>query len=354
MKKKRLLLVLIILLLIVVFTPSTKFTNVTAVDGNVPTSAYGAHEFAGGENVTSSFEENGVKAVVPALDAEVGVKIPNWEPENSTKVLQYAHSIEGDNKASFTFRIPFMKNGVHQYNNYNQLRIYVRDSYTKAQVAMIKIWVDSGTGGYSHGNHSYYLYGAEDNNPIEGYTWIKGNATEDSSFYIQFDKENLFSSYVGGSNELTSLDDSAGNFKAKNKERIGAHTHVYFDFVVAPNDTDPYTYINQDIEVLAHERTDLTEAFSLEKYGQAEIEFSAGLFDNNGDEISSSVQSDALDIYVFDASNDEQVALLRIWTKSKKTGQPEGSHTYSLYFGENWNAIEGNTYISGEVLKQYI
>ena len=351
MKKRKILIVLIMLLLVVVFAPSTEFPFVVAADGNVTTSAYGAYEFAGGTDVTSTYVDSGISAVVAAGNANAGVKIPNWEPENSNKALQYAHSIEGDNKASFTFRIPFMKNSVHQYNNYNQLRIYVRDPFKNpeeenAQIAMLKIWVDSG--GYDNGDHQYYLYGATDTDPIVGGTWIKGDATDDSSFYIQFDKENLFSSYVGGSNELTSLDDSSGTFKANNKERIGAHTHVYFDFVVAPNDTDPYRYINKDVEVLEHERSNLTDAFSLKKYGQVEIEFSAGLFADNGDEISSSVQSDALDIYVFNADNDEKVALLRIWTKSKKTGQPDGSHTYSLYFGDNWNAIEGNTYISGE------
>ena len=59
-----------------------------------------------------------------------------------------------------------------------------------------------------------------------------------------------------------------------------------------------------------------SKTFSLANNDKISIEISAKLFDTSGNQISKSQNSDALDIYIYQASTENQLGLLRIWTNA--------------------------------------
>lgn len=87
----------------------------------------------------------------------------------------------------------------------------------------------------------------------------------------------------------------------------------------------------------------VAKAFSLKNNEKVVVEFSAKLFDKDGNQISKSNNSDALDVYI--KQGDTQLALLRIWTNSGSA--TNGSHSYHLYAGD-WANKATDSWIVGD------
>lgn len=97
---------------------------------------------------------------------------------------------------------------ISKSNNSTALDIFVMNKANDSEIMLLRIWTDAG--GYNNGNHSYEIYPEFGNwsNVIYGSNWIAGDATAASEFTIQFSKAKLFESYIGGSSEITRLDNS--------------------------------------------------------------------------------------------------------------------------------------------------
>lgn len=86
-------------------------------------------------------------------------------------------------------------------------------------------------------------------------------------------------------------------------------------------------------------------AFSIADGQSVIIEISVKLFDSDGNQVSKSQNSDALDIYIHDASNESQVGLLRIWTGSGSA--KNGNHSCQV-MGSDWNDKGARLSIMGD------
>lgn len=86
-------------------------------------------------------------------------------------------------------------------------------------------------------------------------------------------------------------------------------------------------------------------AFSIADGQSVIIEISVKLFDSDGNQVSKSQNSDALDIYIHDASNESQVGLLRIWTGSGSA--KNGNHSCQV-MGSDWNDKGARLWIMGD------
>ena len=87
----------------------------------------------------------------------------------------------------------------------------------------------------------------------------------------------------------------------------------------------------------------VSKAFSLKNNDKVVVEISAKLFDKDGNQISKSRNSDALDLYIM--KGDTQLAMLRIWTNS---GSPtNGNHSYNL-FSSGWDNKGESYWIMGD------
>lgn len=199
---------------------NNKSIIVKAEENKVSIDAVEAYKFAGAYDIASSYVPQGVQALVPGYDT-VGddawwhkVNIPN------DNALLDNFSIKNNEKASIEFSINYYDddgNSLVSSRNSSALDIYVLNAADDSQIAMLRIWTDSGSA--TNGSHSYCLYGS-DWTGYNGATWIAGDARENSSFFIQFDKENLFSSYVGGSSEITHLDTGDNAYLNARKDAI--------------------------------------------------------------------------------------------------------------------------------------
>ena len=119
-------------------------------------------------------------------------------------------TLSGGRTISFAFKIGMFDaagNPIASTNNAgNALDLHVMNAANDQEIMHLRIWTDSA--GATNGSHAYVLYPEAGNWGLsyDGATWIKGDATLSSSFFIQFSKERLFESYVGGSDDLTRLD----------------------------------------------------------------------------------------------------------------------------------------------------
>lgn len=140
-------------------------------------------------------------------------------------------SLNDENVISFDFSIgmydPVDGSSIANSTNSSALDIHLMNALNDFEIMHLRIWTD--TGGSLNGNHSYEIYPIPGNwgEKVEGNTWIKGDATLDSSFKIQFSKENLFESFVGGSDEITRLD-NGNNDLLNHKDRLLDIDQVYF------------------------------------------------------------------------------------------------------------------------------
>lgn len=178
-------------------------------DKEVPISSFEAWKFAGAYDITSSYCDEGVKTTIPGADT-VGddawwhrTAMPNHES------MENGFSIDATGKVTFEFSVGF-------YDDSGNLLTKSRNgsafdvTFYKAQrrwdedvIGRLRIYTDSGS--WNNGNHSMEIHTSGYTNKGNGSKWIKGDATLSSKFYVQVDKENYISSYVGGSDDVTRL-----------------------------------------------------------------------------------------------------------------------------------------------------
>lgn len=227
-KAKRLLIIAIIFCMAVLFIAPNKALAEEANEANWRP----AHQFAGGWEVKSSYVADGVKMLVPGA-ASVGTG-EAWKYKgtvNNSSELNNTFSIKDGNVVSFEFAIGYYDANGNlvtgcQNDGGAAIDIYVCDAVTGAELTIFRIWGDSA--GALNGTHSYTIWGPGWSHETHGSTWIKGDATLGSSFYIQFDKENLISSYVGGSDAITRLDNADNNYLNNVKAKFADVEYVKF------------------------------------------------------------------------------------------------------------------------------
>ncbi|MDX9690918.1 MAG: hypothetical protein RBT45_00585, partial [Acholeplasmataceae bacterium] len=140
-------------------------------------------------------------------------------------------SINDGQTISFEFKIGmFDETGtpIAQTNNAgNALDIHVMNAENDQEIMQLRIWTDSA--GATNGSHAYVLYPQAGNWGLSynGATWIKGDATLNSSFFVQFSKANLFESYVGGSEDITRLDNDTNDMLTQTS-RLDGIDQVWF------------------------------------------------------------------------------------------------------------------------------
>lgn len=89
----------------------------------------------------------------------------------------------------------------------------------------------------------------------------------------------------------------------------------------------------------------LYPVFSIADGQSVILELSVKLYDADGNAVSKSQNSNALDIYIINVDNDQQVGMLRVWTDS---GSPtNGNHSYGVY-GTGWNDYNAGYWIMGD------
>lgn len=206
MKKLKLLSVfMLIASSAMIIASNTKELN--ALDGKVETSTIEAWKFAGGWETTTSYTNDGAMVVIPGASskgASEAWKYSTTIPNDS--MMSPSFSLKNNGKIAIEISAKLFDNDgntISKSQNSDALDIYVYSKVGDAQLGMLRIWTASG--GATNGDHSFNLYGNNWDNYSSG-SWIKGRATADSSFIVQFDKDNFFSSYVGGQDGLVCLD----------------------------------------------------------------------------------------------------------------------------------------------------
>lgn len=230
MKKIKLLVTSLcfILVLAVLFVNSSQVEAAVAIDTN----SLEANQIVGGDGVTATYTSSGILAEIPGADT-VG----------ASEAWRYGATILADATTAGVGKISdgsvvSMEFSIGVYDSYGNLiapttkntaciDIFVISRTNNAQLAMLRIWLDSGSP--NNGDHGCWLYGHDWSMEIKGdeansIPWIKGDGNLNSSFYIQFDKNELFKSYVGGRTDLARMDNSANkllnNVNASNAEDI--------------------------------------------------------------------------------------------------------------------------------------
>ena len=203
------------------------------VNNLINTDTLNANTIFGGWGHESSFVEKGVLAKSPGHDTvgddawQYKTNIPgNLENENNSTFSEN-FSLNNNESVSFRFSVDMFNSdgtdnviGTHtdpgNPNDIYFLDIYVHNAVTDSQLAMLRIYTESGS--KLNGNHSSAMYGSGWDASAASSYWLMGDATSDSSFYIQFDKDNLFSSYAGGQEGIVPLfeleSDLAKNIKS--------------------------------------------------------------------------------------------------------------------------------------------
>lgn len=139
------------------------------------------------------------------------------------------YNIADGQTVSMSFSINLYGNDgsvISKSNNSNALDIYVMNAANDSEIMLLRIWTDSGS--YNNGNHSYEIYPifGDWGTVIYGENWIMGDAMSSSEFYLQFSKANLFESYVGGSDQITKLDNAGA--MADYAYRLDGIDQIYF------------------------------------------------------------------------------------------------------------------------------
>ena len=209
-------------------------TSIVKAEGNVSTSTISALSLAGcwdQDNSSSSYVPSGVKVVVPGADTVGGsawnrtVKIP-YSNEH-----QDSFSLKNNESISIDFSMKFYdENGtlVTRSNNDLDFDIAIRNTSDDSTICFVRIWVDSAA--YNNGSLAYEILDSGYGKIGSGYpTWIKGCATEDSSFHIEVSKEYIIRSYVAGEETgLVRLDDEQDSVYNKLKDKFAQADQIYF------------------------------------------------------------------------------------------------------------------------------
>ena len=200
-----------------------------AENGLVPTSSIEAWKFAGGWEISTNYVDSGVKFTVPGAASVGGGEAWKYKATiNNDAAVSPSFSLKNNQKISFELSAKLFDdagNQISKSQNSDALDIYMHNKADGAQLALLRIW--TGSAGGTNGSHSYLLHG-NNWNGVNGATWIAGDARENSSFLIQFDKENLFSSFVGGSDQITRLDDGNNTYLNTWKDSFANVDEVYF------------------------------------------------------------------------------------------------------------------------------
>ncbi len=228
MKKVKKLLIIVIALCLCAFT----LRSVGAETGKVATSTLSAWKFAGGWETTSSFVDDGVKVVVPGASSVGSGNAWSYKAQiNNDSSVTNEFSIADGKKLTLELSVGFYDtngNIISKSQNSAAVDIYIYDAANmNSEIALLRIWTDSA--GVLNGSHSVQLYGpgwSAQTNPSD--VWILGDATLSSSFYIEFDKENLISAKVAGKDEITRLDDSNNTFLTNVKDKFANVENLAF------------------------------------------------------------------------------------------------------------------------------
>lgn len=260
MKKRILKLSSILFIGLIGFVMSSNKTIVTnAINNQVALSSVPASNFASGEGNTVSYSNDGIKMIINGASTSGSSSAWSNHALIPSKVSNKNFSLVNNNSVSIEISANlFASTGeeISKSQNSDALDIYILKSNSDIQVGMLRIWTNAW--GSLNGNHSYNLYGNDWNNQGAGLA-IMGNATENSSFYIQIDKENFISSYVAGQSGLVPL----GNESIINerKEVLKDVDEVYFKIQGEngfTNDTQ-ITIKNINGQSLANDGTNLVD-----------------------------------------------------------------------------------------------
>ena len=220
MKNKKTFLILLsaVFLLNGITFKNSPFT-VTHANGEVAISSIEAWKFAGGWDTTSSYVNDGVKVAVPGADTTGSANA--WSRKayflNDTS-LEYAHSLAANEKVSFEFSIgmydPTTGNLISKSQNGADVDIiFAKQADLGGEICRVRIWVDSG--GALNGSHAYDVFVGGNWTSYSGGKWLWGDATLESSFYFEFDKENIVSTNVCGVEGVSAMMNATGIDAAK-------------------------------------------------------------------------------------------------------------------------------------------
>lgn len=190
---------------------STYFST-KAAEKNIPLTSVSPDKLAGGYGMTSKYSEDGVHIAIPGADSVGSDKAWQYQPKipnvTSTDDILYQSFSLDNGPIEFSFSSAYYDDqgntlSKSQNDDGGVLDLYVYDAFNDSQLALLRIFVNSG--GPLNGSHSVELYGSSWGQKYFSQNWILGNATASSEFFIRLDKTNLFSSYIGGSEEITPL-----------------------------------------------------------------------------------------------------------------------------------------------------
>jgi hypothetical protein len=196
--------------------------------GDVAPTSLSASTYLSASDATSSFTTDGVITSVPGQDSK-GSNAWSYKarmPGASGTYLSPCFNINNNRVVSFRFSAGYYASDgtelSHSVNGY-ALDVYMYNAANDAQLAMVRIWANAGS--YNNGNHSCVLYGS-DWTSYDGAGWIDGDAMLSSSFYLQFDKTNLFESYINKWGTINPLVSSA--YKTDKAASFADVDQVYF------------------------------------------------------------------------------------------------------------------------------
>lgn len=125
--------------------------------------------------------------------------------------------------------------------------IAVYNAANEQKISTLRIWVNSQPNGADQNTQLWATVNGDDwQYSVSGERWIKGTAKLSSSFYIQFDKENLFSSYVGGSDSITPLATNIDYVNAV-KNNLEGVDEVFFRFGASNGFTEDASLVISEI-----------------------------------------------------------------------------------------------------------
>ena len=226
-KAKRLLMTAITLCMAMLFVAPNA---VRADEHKVAASSVNTYNFVSGWEIQSSHSEHGIKGVIPGASSVGGGEAWKYKADiGNSDAAAPIFSIKNGNVVSVELSFNMFDsdgNVISKSQNSFAIDIAIHNAENDAELALFRIWSDSASP--LNGSHSYEMYGPGWSCKTNGATWIKGDATLNSSFLLQIDKENLISSYVGGSDDITRLDDANNTFLNGVKSKFADVDSIYF------------------------------------------------------------------------------------------------------------------------------
>ena len=214
---------------------NSKFVKTSAASS--PSTDIPAYHYVAGWSIgdKTNYTNNGVEAIIPGASsvgtadawshrAEIGKDI-------NSKVAPFLDLSIVD-EIELTFSIVFYSDDGTTVLSESQngpdfdFKVYAGDT----QIECLRPWTNSGS--YTNGSHSYSFFGSAEgkwweNNKSTG-LWIKGDATENNSFTLKFDKTNLLQSKVGGQTDFVPLTNDETLISAA-QAAIESNSHISFD-----------------------------------------------------------------------------------------------------------------------------